>query len=84
MRRLTCNDPPLGYKREAKIVESDVDQERGRSAAEIPSELLLDRAGRTLEAASVPRDARVLPADPYPAADGNRVSLVPRLEPTVL
>jgi hypothetical protein len=56
---------------------------RARNAAEICSELLLDRAGWTQEAASVPRDARVLPADPYLAAKGNRCRQFLRLEPTV-
>jgi hypothetical protein len=74
---------PWAIKGRRKSWSGDVGR-RGRSAAEIRSELLLGRAGRTLEAASVLRDARVLPADPYPAADGNQVSLVPRLEPTVL
>jgi hypothetical protein len=45
---------------------------RGRSAAEIRLEHLLDRAGWTEEAVSVPWDARVLPADPHLAANGNR------------
>jgi hypothetical protein len=44
----------------------------GPWAAEIQSEHLLVRAGWTQEAASVPRDARLLPADPHLAANGNR------------
>jgi hypothetical protein len=42
----------------------------GRSAAGIGSEASPRTAGRTQEAAFVPRDARVLPTNPYPAADG--------------
>jgi hypothetical protein len=48
---------------------------RGRSATEIRSEHLLVRAGWTQEAAFVPRDARVLPADPHLAANGESVML---------
>jgi hypothetical protein len=72
MRRSTCNDPPMGYKREAKSWGMGTSIWRGRNAAEIRSEHLLDRAGLTQEAVSVPRDARVLPADPCLATNENR------------
>jgi hypothetical protein len=56
---------------------------RGRSTAEIRSEHFLVWAGWTQEAASVPRDACVLPADPHLAANGESVVLGLQSYPTV-
>jgi hypothetical protein len=51
----------------------DVDFREDEVLLDSVQNLLLGRAGRTREAAPVPRDARVLPAGLYLAADGVRV-----------